>query len=216
MRDIISVSKLGSGVIPEESGYDSDTTRKSGSTPRGSVNSDMLCGGSGGSEARGSISSELFTNTESEARESLVTSDVSLSCCDPSDNDSYLSLSCHQDQESPYQHPTLKPRMKKPPRKSREMRAGEEVSTHADKKRVITSTGHTTTASPTNNKSFKMFKLFKPPSSELGIIISRKRNSNQLQTTSGYEIAHIDPGGLVHRYTSNTSENQIFLHQIFF
>ena len=79
------MNKLGVGVIPEESGYDSDTTRKSGSTPRGSVNSDMF----GGSEARGSINSGLFED----GRGGSVNSDLSLSYCDPSETDSYLSVS---------------------------------------------------------------------------------------------------------------------------
>ena len=35
------------------------------------------------------------------------------------------------------------------------------------------------------------------PAEELGIIISKKRNQNK--NTTGFEIAHIDPDGLIHR-----------------
>ena len=48
------------------------------------------------------------------------------------------------------------------------------------------------------SKSFKMMRLNKSAREELGIIISKKRNMNK-NTTSGYEIAHIDPDGLVSR-----------------
>ena len=46
-------------------------------------------------------------------------------------------------------------------------------------------------------KTFKMLRLYKQSSEELGIIISKKRNPQK--NTTGYEIAHIDPDGLIHR-----------------
>jgi len=47
------------------------------------------------------------------------------------------------------------------------------------------------------SKAFKMLRLFKMADQELGIIISKKRNPHK--NTTGYEIAHIDPDGLIHR-----------------
>ena len=52
-------------------------------------------------------------------------------------------------------------------------------------------------SSSSSSKSFKMLRLQKAASEELGIIISKKRNPTK--NTTGYEIAHIDPDGLVHR-----------------
>jgi len=46
-------------------------------------------------------------------------------------------------------------------------------------------------------KAFKMLRLRKSGAEELGIIISKKRNP--VQGTTGYVIAHIEPGGLVAR-----------------
>ena len=46
-------------------------------------------------------------------------------------------------------------------------------------------------------KTFKMLRLYKKATEELGIIISKKRNPQK--NTTGYEIAHIDPDGLIHR-----------------
>ena len=43
----------------------------------------------------------------------------------------------------------------------------------------------------------QMLRLFKMAEQELGIIISKKRNPHK--NTTGYEIAHIDPDGLIHR-----------------
>ena len=99
---------------------------------------------------------------------------------------------------------TIKPKIKKPPRKSKEEKLGSKVemscqtdlnniSTQRDKNMM----GSLSPASPPS-KSFKMVRLKKAAGEELGIIISKKRNVNKNNTT-GYEIAHIDPDGLVRR-----------------
>jgi len=48
-----------------------------------------------------------------------------------------------------------------------------------------------------SSKNFKMMRLVKDSSNELGIIISRKKNANNGMT--GYSIAHIEPRGLIDR-----------------
>ena len=52
-----------------------------------------------------------------------------------------------------------------------------------------------TSSSPA--KSFKMLRLRKGTTEELGIIISKKRNPNK--GTTGYVIAHIEPDGLINK-----------------
>ena len=54
-------------------------------------------------------------------------------------------------------------------------------------------------ANALSSKRFKMLRLKKDAgtNSELGIVISKKRNPQK--GTSGYIIAHIEPGGLVER-----------------
>ena len=47
------------------------------------------------------------------------------------------------------------------------------------------------------SKRFKMLRLKKDVSGELGIIISKKRHPQK--GTTGYIIAHVEPGGLVER-----------------
>ena len=47
------------------------------------------------------------------------------------------------------------------------------------------------------SKRFKMLRLKKDCSGELGIIISKKRHPQK--GTTGYIIAHVEPGGLVER-----------------
>ena len=52
-------------------------------------------------------------------------------------------------------------------------------------------------APPGPAKAFKMLRLRKGETEELGIIISKKRNP--VKGTSGYVIAHIEPEGLIHK-----------------
>merc|ERR1719297_732333 len=48
-----------------------------------------------------------------------------------------------------------------------------------------------------SQKNFKMMRLIKDTSNELGIIISSKKNTGN--GMSGYTIAHIEPRGLIDR-----------------
>ena len=176
----------------EESGYDSDTTRKSGSSPRGSVKSDSL-------DHCETDSSTSDTNKHS----------PDTSCNDQSDFDTNYN--------------TIRPKMKKPPRKSKEEKvvtktetscqtesgAGVVTPTTQGSKNLVLQGGQpgsssvqvtppNTKPSSTTSKTFKMLRLHKAATEELGIIISKKRNPSK--NTTGYEIAHIDPDGLIHRY----------------
>jgi len=172
----------------EESGYDSDTTRKSGSSPRGSVKSDSL------------------DHCETDSS----TSDTNKHCADTSCND-------QSDFDTNYN--TIRPKMKKPPRKSKEEKVVTKTETSCQTESGVSQTaqgsknqvqgGHgcpknnvqvtppNTKASAMTSKTFKMLRLHKSASEELGIIISKKRNPSK--NTTGYEIAHIDPDGLIHR-----------------
>ena len=213
----------------EESGYDSDTTRKSGS-PRGSVKSDCFD----------------VCDTDSAA------SDKSPATFDQSEA-SVGSVSANQRPEFSFDgnYNTIKPKMKKPPRKSirdekamsrdqcgpirgqylghvtsvdqSETGCQTEQSAQRHKNsgqgslggggknlgpadRNVTPPSSNVTPPPSSSslgpsslttKTFKMLRLCKAPAEELGIIISKKRNQNK--NTSGFEIAHIDPDGLIHR-----------------
>ena len=127
---------------------------------------------------------------------------------------------------------TIKPKMKKPPRKSRDEKPLSKSETScqtestlrnknqgpsqgslgggggknlglADRNVTPPSSNVTPPSSSSSapssltTKSFKMLRLCKAPAEELGIIISKKRNQNK--NTTGFEIAHIDPDGLIHR-----------------
>ena len=48
-----------------------------------------------------------------------------------------------------------------------------------------------------SQKNFKMMRLVKDQSNELGIIISNKKNTGN--GMAGYSIAHIEPRGLIDR-----------------
>jgi len=181
----------------EESGYDSDTTRKSGSSPRGSVKSDSFDP----------------SETDSSTSEPTVPLDSPLKSC----NESLQSASSHHHQTA-----TLtKPKMKKPPRKSKEpspQKTETSCQTEYSTSKQLPSIGKSIEESnptvnnslPTNfadnipttlpsltSKSFKMLRLRKKESEELGIIISKKRNPNK--GTTGYIIAHIEPEGLINK-----------------
>ena len=96
---------------------------------------------------------------------------------------------------------TIKPKIKKPPRKSKEEKLGSksEMSCQTELNNISSQRplSPVSSVSPAS-KSFKMVRLNKATGEELGIIISKKRNVNKNKTT-GYEIAHIDPDGLVRR-----------------
>ena len=174
----------------EESGYDSDTTRKSGSSPRGSVKSDSFDP----------------SETDSSTCDSHLKPELS-----PSSEEFTVVSSVAQS----------KPKMKKPPRKSKEaeprkteiscqtefknqsepVNEGAPSSTHLVKPAPplpINFTDNIPATLPSlTSKSFKMLRVLKKESDELGIIISKKRNPSK--GTTGYIIAHIEPDGLVNK-----------------
>merc|ERR550532_3656351 len=159
----------------EESGYDSDT-RKSAETvsPKSSDKSDESDSG----QDSGSF---------------------------PSDNSDKHS-DTDPDTEPHYQVPRSSCRPitpQKPPRKSKQSLEEETVRSHSqpapsqtrdrDRER---STSVASVPSLTQ-KNFKMMRLIKDCSNELGIIISSKKNTGN--GMSGYTIAHIEPRGLIDR-----------------
>ena len=95
---------------------------------------------------------------------------------------------------------TIKPKIKKPPRKSKEEKPASksEMSCQTELNNISTQRDKNCGQVGPPSKSFKMLRLSKSVGEELGIIISKKRNVNKNKTT-GYEIAHIDPDGLVSR-----------------
>ena len=186
----------------EESGYDSDTTRKSGSSPRGSVKSDSF----DPSETESSSSGDLTTaNHNSE----------NISCDFDANNQNINQAIINQ--------LSTKPKMKKPPRKSKEEKpvkietscqtdSQSSQAENSDKNNDRTKPPTSSVEPPTNfsdtstppsmlpsltSKSFKMLRLRKAPSEELGIIISKKRNPHK--GTTGFIIAHIEPDGLINK-----------------
>lgn len=264
----------------EESGYDSDTTRKSGSSPRGSVKSDSF-------DPSETDSSTCDTNSKPgeeacnsgdydsvQSNEDASTSQASVlsiaKAAAPSSNTAPSSLT------SPTQ---TRPKIKKPPRKSKEMaplqqHQLQQVQVHAPPQQEqshpqlptaheqiqpparteiscqtefvpiqsatklssqqtltkiskssdsVTVTSQTATTTETSSsttklspslpisfpdkvlttlpsltsKSFKMLRLVKSDTDELGIIISKKKNPSK--GTTGYIIAHIESEGLVNK-----------------
>ena len=165
----------------EESGYDSDATRKS--SPRGSL--------------------------KNGCEENKDASDTNSSSQDSFSSDEMLSKLPKPLPEKPKTEPIPKPpRKSKLPepireqprrfKKNMEPEAKEGHGSNSHIPRLITDTG----SSSLTSKRFKMLRLKKDPptgneASELGIVISKKRNPQK--GTSGYCIAHIEPGGLVER-----------------
>jgi len=220
LTSVISRHKMFTKTRSEESGYDSDTTRKSGSSPRGSVKSDSFDP----------------SETDSSTCVSHLKSDLLGAPVSPSGPTADL-FDSPPTAEAPE---AVKPRMKKPPRKSKEEQRRVEISCQTEN--IIgdggdaqcqtppplpplspqpvapvvatdesdVSPGRPTSTLPLNfaenipttlpsltSKSFKMVRLFKSATDELGIIISKKRNPSK--GTTGYIIAHIEPDGLVNR-----------------
>ena len=63
--------------------------------------------------------------------------------------------------------------------------------------RYDTSTNLPTSLPSLTSKKFKMLRLKKDATGEMGIVISKKRHAER--GTTGYIIAHIEKGGLVER-----------------
>merc|ERR1719232_1547053 len=171
----------------EESGYDSDT-RKSAETvsPKSSDKSDES---DSGQDTSGSFTSETNKDSDTDA-----------------------------DNEPHYQVPrsTCRPiTPQKPPRKSKGQvgDGADDVSSRSHSQPALASSSSSSAANSVNNprersssaasvpslsqKNFKMMRLIKDSSNELGIIISSKKNTGN--GMSGYTIAHIEPRGLIDR-----------------
>merc|ERR1719232_2096461 len=184
------VTKLTSAKLSpesEESGYDSDT-RKSAETvsPKSSDKSDES---DSGQDTSGSFTSETNKDSDTDA-----------------------------DNEPHYQVPrsTCRPiTPQKPPRKSKGQvgDGADDVSSRSHSQPALASSSSSSSANSVNNprersssaasvpslsqKNFKMMRLIKDSSNELGIIISSKKNTGN--GMSGYTIAHIEPRGLIDR-----------------
>jgi len=159
----------------EESGYDSDT-RKSAETvsPKSSDKSDESDSG----QDSGSF---------------------------PSDNSDKHS-DTDPDTEPHYQVPRSSCRPitpQKPPRKSKQSNEEETVRSHSQpapsqtRDRDRERSASVASVPSLTQKNFKMMRLIKDCSNELGIIISSKKNTGN--GMSGYTIAHIEPRGLIDR-----------------
>lgn len=217
----------------EESGYDSDVTRKS--SPRGSLKN---CGGE-------SSNSSVKTGDDCSSSSNKDTDSVSSG----SEDSGAAQMKQQKIERSMSMENTLikkekkEPMIKKPPRKSklpepvsktqqqqtqnnnsnavnnreavvagsspgpsrRFKKNGENESNNESSS--TTGSGPTSLNSDSNSsannlpsltsKRFKMLRLKKDVSGELGIIISKKRHPQK--GTTGYIIAHVEPGGLVER-----------------
>ena len=109
-----------------------------------------------------------------------------------------VECSSLQSCQSDINYLTIKPKIKKPPRKSKEEKLGSKSETSCQTDLSAPRDKNMKGPLSPPSKSFKMVRLTKAAGEELGIIISKKRNVNKNNTT-GYEIAHIDPDGLVRR-----------------
>merc|ERR1712223_667034 len=191
----------------DESGYDSDVTRKS--SPRGSLKN---------GETSSNKTEDYDTNSSSRSRED--TDSMS-----SGSEDSGAQVKQNIEPTVPQVKKEKKvPLVKKPPRKSK---LPEPVN--KSRQQNVTENATTTTATtPTNtrrykkngeeessgppslnsdnsannlpsltSKRFKMLRLKKDGTGELGIIISKKRHPQK--GTTGYIIAHVEPNGLVER-----------------
>merc|ERR1719350_91972 len=186
-------------------------TRKSGSSPRGSVKSDSFDPSETESSTseRTSVEGERRTEEEEEVEERNKRRDV----------EEERVLPPPKEQVGQFSTATIKPKMKKPPRKSKEVESTpmrQETSCQTEQSTVASSRSipkpDASAAAPLplnfadaipstlpslTSKSFKMLRLRKNLSEELGIIISKKRNPSK--GTTGYVIAHIEPEGLVNK-----------------
>ena len=186
------------GQKAEESGYDSDVTRKS--SPRGSVKN----------------KTDDYETASSSNRSREDTDSVS-----SGSDDSGAAQLKQQKIENPPKKDKKEP-IKKPPRKSklpepvnkrsqntveqntttpqngrRFKKNGEETADSSSGPPSLNSENSANNLPSLTSKRFKMLRLKKDVSGELGIIISKKRHPQK--GTTGYIIAHVEPGGLVER-----------------
>ncbi len=199
-------------IKAEESGYDSDATRKS--SPRGSLKNDISANGGNGNGNSVVVIASSSTDT----------SDSMSSKSDDSGNSSQEGHKQQQQDETNSKSDKLtniKPDVtgiKKPPRKSKlpeaTFRTTSKPSSNVEPSRLFKKNGedeNSTIQLPLDfaeglpsalpsltSKRFKMLRLRKEGSTtELGIVISKKRHPHK--GTTGYIIAHIEENGLVER-----------------
>ena len=194
----------------EESGYDSDVTRKS--SPRGSVknktdtdyetasssnrsreDTDSVSSGSDDSGAHAQLKQQKIEHATSTTTQTLK----------------------KDKKESPIKKPPRKSKLPEPvskrgnstentektPQNGRRFKKnGEDLSSHDSSSGPPSSVNSDNSANnlpSLTSKRFKMLRLKKDVSGELGIIITKKRHPQK--GTTGYIIAHVEPGGLVER-----------------
>jgi len=192
----------------EESGYDSDATRKS--SPRGSLKSDM-------ERVVAKLSSVAANAGQTKNGRERKTSEDTDSMSSKSDDSGNVSggskeeVSANAEDASKAVQPNknrLPEGIKKPPRKSKLPEATfrqHPPSTGRFKKHndVETDLAEVSGLPSLSNRRFKMLRLRRDPgeeggdSNELGVVISKKRHPQK--GTTGYVIAHIDEDGAVCR-----------------
>merc|ERR1719220_705473 len=198
----------------DESGYDSDVTRKS--SPRGSLKN---------GETSSNKTEDYDTNSSSRSREDTdsMSSGSEDSGAQVKQNIEPTVPQVKKDKKEPLvKKPPRKSKLPEPVAKSRQQNVTENATT------TMTTTATTTATTPTNtrrykkngeeessgppslnsdnsannlpsltSKRFKMLRLKKDGTGELGIIISKKRHPQK--GTTGYIIAHVEPNGLAER-----------------
>jgi hypothetical protein len=119
---VINRHKIFTKTRSEESGYDSDTTRKSGSSPRGSVKSDSF------------DPSETDSNCDSHLKSDLVGRPINSPLLLPSGHYEAVAIAVSPESSAadPLPEVATKPRIKKPPRKSKEEPRRAEISCQTD------------------------------------------------------------------------------------
>eukprot|EP00095_Tigriopus_kingsejongensis_P003917 maker-scaffold85_size395806-snap-gene-2.22 protein:Tk03917 transcript:maker-scaffold85_size395806-snap-gene-2.22-mRNA-1 annotation:"PREDICTED: uncharacterized protein LOC103515305" len=221
----------------EESGYDSDTTRKS--SPRGSLKNDPALTQSYGGSTGSNTDFDISSASSGSGRERKELEDVDSASSGSEDSGAHSSGTKTDSREDlkkpePIKAKVMKdestsmkrPEIKKPPRKSKLPEAifktGGKTTGHAyqptdlaasrrfkkngeggfDESNPDQNTSYYSDQLPNmlpslSSKRFKMLRLKKDGSGELGIVISKKRHPQR--GTTGYIIAHIDEEGPVER-----------------
>lgn len=199
-------------IKAEESGYDSDTTRKS--SPRSSLKNGG--GDDGSASSRGGREDTDSMSSGSEDSGAVMKNKEQKTTT--SDNGQPEKVTKFDSRPVNPVNPdtTMKPvkeAIKKPPRKSKLpepiQRAKEQqqqpssgsANNRRFKKNGEDNSSECVQVSPNSSlpsltsKRFKMLRLKKDGNGEMGIIISKKRHPQK--GTTGYVIAHLEPGGLV-------------------
>jgi len=196
----------------EESGYDSDVTRKS--SPRGSVKNKT---DTDYETASSSNRSREDTDSVSSGSDDSGAAQLKQQKIDHATSTSTGTLKKDK-KESPIKKPPRKSKLPEPvikrnstentsttldktPQNGRRFKKnGEDLSSHDSSSGPPSSVNSDNSANnlpSLTSKRFKMLRLKKDVSGELGIIITKKRHPQK--GTTGYIIAHVEPGGLVER-----------------